>query len=254
MNEVSRKFLNILSAFLLIFLFGWVTPGLAASPTITTSGDATYASPATVTLKGTVYDAEGGDFDYLWQEVVSGGTELYCSGTVTLSANQTLNIPDCIFDGLAMGEHSFILSVTDKTESVTMASLPVVITISDETAPTLAPVVNPSILWPPNNKLVPVVVTPNAADNSGAAPVVKATVTSSEAVKIVGRSKKATTVWQTPVYNADGTITFQLPAQRLGKAKGRIYTITLTATDASGNASTADVTVLVPHDRGKKTK
>ncbi len=40
-------------------------------------------------------------------------------------------------------------------------------------------------------------------------------------------------------------------AERSGKGSGRVYTITIQATDASGNAATAQVTVAVPHDQKK---
>jgi hypothetical protein len=41
----------------------------------------------------------------------------------------------------------------------------------------------------------------------------------------------------------------KLRAQRYGYGNGRIYSITITAVDASGNTSTEVVTVLVPHDQ-----
>ena len=45
---------------------------------------------------------------------------------------------------------------------------------------------------------------------------------------------------------------FQLKAEREGKNKaGRIYTVTYSATDGSGNKSIASATVTVPHDLGK---
>jgi hypothetical protein len=43
---------------------------------------------------------------------------------------------------------------------------------------------------------------------------------------------------------------FQLRAERDGKGSGRIYTVTYSATDASGNSATASATVSVPHDQG----
>lgn len=46
--------------------------------------------------------------------------------------------------------------------------------------------------------------------------------------------------------------TFFLAAERDGANKaGRIYTITYSALDASGNKVTASTTVTVPHDQGK---
>jgi endo-1,4-beta-xylanase len=44
--------------------------------------------------------------------------------------------------------------------------------------------------------------------------------------------------------------TFQLRSERQGGGSGRIYTITEAAADHSGNATTAQATVKVPHDRG----
>ena len=46
----------------------------------------------------------------------------------------------------------------------------------------------------------------------------------------------------------NGLLNLQLRAARLGNGNGRIYTIAMTATDESGNASTAEVQIQVPHD------
>jgi len=46
-----------------------------------------------------------------------------------------------------------------------------------------------------------------------------------------------------------GAITFQLRAERSAKGSGRTYTVAITATDVAGNASHAEVRILVPHDR-----
>ena len=44
-----------------------------------------------------------------------------------------------------------------------------------------------------------------------------------------------------------GDLTLELVADRLGLGNGRIYTITITATDIHGNRSRAQVSVTVPH-------
>jgi hypothetical protein len=58
-----------------------------------------------------------------------------------------------------------------------------------------------------------------------------------------------------PISKADAVIIdahhVSLRAERLGGGTGRIYTITITATDSHGNTSRANVTVTVPHDQGK---
>jgi hypothetical protein len=41
----------------------------------------------------------------------------------------------------------------------------------------------------------------------------------------------------------------RLLAERDSNGTGRIYTITITCTDGHGNASSKDVTVVVPHDQ-----
>lgn len=233
------------------------SPGIAAVPTVTASGGGTYASGTTVTLQGSIFDPEGGAFNYSWIETVNGTPPTItprCSGSQnSVPANTQTPLPACAVSGLADGTHYFILSVFEVSTGVPAAPVVVKVTLTnDTTAPTLAPTVTPTILWPPNNKPVPVVVTPNASDTSGEAPTVTATVTSNEPVKLTGQGKKSGTNWDTPIYNANGTITFMLPAQRLGNGTGRVYTITVTATDAVGNSSSAQVTVTVPHDQGQK--
>ena len=43
----------------------------------------------------------------------------------------------------------------------------ITVTVIDDMAPTLAPVVSPTILWPPNHQMVLITITTNALDNSG---------------------------------------------------------------------------------------
>jgi hypothetical protein len=120
----------------------------------------------------------------------------------------------------------------------------------DVTKPTIAPVSDTSILWPPNHKMVNVSIKANASDNSGLPVVLTANVSSNEPVTS-NEIGDLSPDWTQPVINQKtGLITLQLRAERLGK--GREYSISLTATDQSGNSSVAVVKVLVPHDRGKK--
>lgn len=54
-----------------------------------------------------------------------------------------------------------------------------------------------------------------------------------------------------PDWVITGPLTVDLRAERSGKGSGRVYTITVECSDASGNTATKTVTVTVPHDQGK---
>jgi hypothetical protein len=49
-----------------------------------------------------------------------------------------------------------------------------------------------------------------------------------------------------------GVIQLRLRSERSGKGDGRVYTITIIATDESENQSVAIVQILAPHDKRKK--
>lgn len=106
---------------------------------------------------------------------------------------------------------------------------------------------NPSVLWPPNHRMKPVTLVVSASDDRGGECFRRITgVTSNEPVN--GKSDGNTS----PDWEITGHLTLNLRAQRSGKGNGRIYTITVTCSDAAGNSTTGDVTVTVPHHRGKK--
>lgn len=114
----------------------------------------------------------------------------------------------------------------------------------DTTPPSLTVSVSPSTLWPPNDKLVPVIVTITVSDDYDPQPEIKLeSIIANEALN----SSDAKDV-------EPGTDdrSFSLAAKRAGSnMAGRIYTITYSATDGSGNKATASATVTVPHDQGK---
>ncbi|MDP1580057.1 MAG: hypothetical protein Q8M02_07255 [Candidatus Didemnitutus sp.] len=110
----------------------------------------------------------------------------------------------------------------------------------DETPPVFNSLTaTPNTLWSPNNKMVDVQLTADVTDETTPNPVVQiVSVTSNE-----------------PDFGdwvITGPMSLQLRAKRLGKNSGRVYTITVSATDFAENVSTATVTVTVPHDQGKK--
>jgi hypothetical protein len=101
--------------------------------------------------------------------------------------------------------------------------------------------VTPNVLWPPDHQLVPVTVSASATDNCDPAPVCRITeVASNEPVDGLGDSDTA------PDWIITGDLTLSLRAERAGSGVGRLYTITVSCADASGNASEAAALVTVP--------
>jgi hypothetical protein len=124
--------------------------------------------------------------------------------------------------------------------------------VTDTTAPSLGPIPSVTILWPPNHKLVPVTIAANAFDNGGGSITLDVTVESSEPPDADGDGNTIPDYYIDSVDNATGIIELRLRSERSGKGDGRVYTITITATDESGNSSTAILEIRVPHDKRKK--
>jgi hypothetical protein len=136
-----------------------------------------------------------------------------------------------------LGTTAVTLTATDteKLSSTCNAN----VTVLDKQPPTISAVsASPNVLWPPNNKMIPVTVSVSASDNCDPSPICKITgITSNESIS----SSDA---------QITGNLTASLLAERLGSGTGRVYTLTIQCTDASGNSSTANATVSVPHDQG----
>ncbi len=105
--------------------------------------------------------------------------------------------------------------------------------------------VTPSVLWPPNGKLLNVLVSYTVTDNCDAPGAITRTlsVASSEPSDGIGDGSSAPD-WI--VVDANRVL---LRAERSGTGPGRTYTITITATDSGGYSSSKQVSVFVPHER-----
>lgn len=102
---------------------------------------------------------------------------------------------------------------------------------------------DPAVLWPPNHKMRAVALAVAATDDSGEEPSCEITAVASDE-PVTGPGDNTSPDWQ-----VTGPLTLDLRAERLGAGDGRTYTIDVTCFDAAGNESTANVEVLVPHDR-----
>jgi hypothetical protein len=119
---------------------------------------------------------------------------------------------------------------------------PVGLFVEDRTPPVIRRLTaRPELLWPPNRRMVPVVLTAKVSDKGDRSPSCTiASVRSSEPVKGTGDGDIA------PDWELVGPLALLLRAERSGPGSGRSYTIAVRCVDRAGNASTESTTVRVP--------
>jgi hypothetical protein len=146
---------------------------------------------------------------------------------------------------LAFGTHTILLRTTDD-DGGTNDDI-VIVAIRDTRAPTLAMLISPTTLWPPNHAMHVVSRGVSASDACDPLPTVLVTVTSDEPENGLGDGDTAPdwSVQQTTL----ATLDVSVRAERSGLGDGRVYTIGAVATDRSGNSTTAGGTVTVPHNQ-----
>jgi hypothetical protein len=147
---------------------------------------------------------------------------------------------------LPVGVHVITLTVTDfygaqDTDEVT-------ITVEDTTPPVVNVTAHPSRLWPPNHKLRDVMLDVTVEDACDEMPMV--TLVSVESNEPDNGTGDGDT--ENDIQGVDGGDDrhILLRAERAGHGSGRVYTITYSVVDASGNETIATTTVRVPHDMG----
>jgi parallel beta-helix repeat protein len=95
----------------------------------------------------------------------------------------------------------------------------------------------PNVLWPANSTMVPVTISVMVSDDSDPVPVCDITgVTANESL---GASE----------WSLTGPLSVMLQADRNGLGTDRIYSITVSCTNASQRTASASVSVVVPHDQ-----
>lgn len=178
------------------------------------------------TLNGSASrDQDGDPLSFVWTD--SQGNVVGASAIVTVMAH--------------MGTQTYTLTVTDSAGLSSTAQTHV--TVRDTTPPNLQVTLTPNVLWPPNNKLVPVTANIQATDICDPSPTVTlVSITSNDP-----DDDDAEDI-QGAVFGTDDR-TFLLRARKADRGKERIYTITYQAIDHSGNTSTATAEARVPKDR-----
>jgi choice-of-anchor C domain-containing protein len=153
------------------------------------------------------------------------------------------------FTDMGWSYYEFEVTASSSTGRLGFQSLtssfcgPVLDNVSVELVQDQPPVLNslwasPAVLWPPNNKMVPVTLIVDATDDFSAPTSRIVSVTCNEAM-VRG------------IRNADfeitGPLSLKLRATRLGQNPGRIYSVVVETTDSAGQSARAEARVSVPH-------
>ncbi|MBI5024264.1 MAG: VCBS repeat-containing protein [Candidatus Omnitrophica bacterium] len=215
-------------------------------PIVAPVGGGTVQLGDDILLQGQVADYDGDTLTYTWSE----GSFILAQGIInTVAEGNPVDLPEHIITGgLPLGLHTLTLGASDGTNPIVSADID--LAVIDTNAPTLQPSISPTILWPPDHTMRTVTIQANAADSSGQV-TLSASVTSSEPPEADGDGNTIFDFTTPVIDQSTGVITLQLRAERQGQGDGRTYTILITATDGSGNSSSAVVEAMAPHDRGR---
>ncbi len=203
------------------------TPPSIIAPAAVTA----YTGPESISCEAVVDDATLG--------TVMGSDN--CPGvTITQSGIPSGNI-------FPVGTTTITYTATDASGN--MATAPQSVTVIDNGPPQITNIsANPSILWPPNHKMVDAAISYNVVDNCASSSNITCTmsVTSNEPINRLGDGDTS------PDWEVVDSNHVKLRAERAGNGTGRIYKITVMCIDSSSNPSNQNVTVSVPKDKGKK--
>ena len=159
-----------------------------------------------------------------------------CDASIPINNNAPNLIP--------LGNNNITFTGTDDSSNTGMCAA--IISVVDTTLPTISVSVTPPDVFPPNHKMFDVTATVVVNDTCDPNPAVTLTsITSNEPANGNGDGNTEPDVEGAELGTAD--FSFQLRAERSGDGSGRIYTITYTVTDGSGNAVSASAQVIVPH-------
>jgi hypothetical protein len=117
------------------------------------------------------------------------------------------------------------------------------ITVVDTTPPQFEFSVTPTMLWPPDHKMVEITPSWTVSDECDATPQVSmVSIVANEGDETIGDGHTSNDIQ----IGEDGSI--YLRSERSGTSDDRVYTITYQAVDDCGNTTVRSATVSIPHD------
>jgi len=179
----------------------------------------------------TVYLDASGNVSITPSQVDDGSTDACGIKSLVLSKTS--------FDCTNKGSNTVTLTVTDNNNNTSTCTATV--TVVDNIPPIITAVVStPQAIWPPDRKMKSVTLSTTSTDNC----IV-------HSCRITGVAIKAGEFANDnigPDWEITGNNTVNLRAEIPKRGIKRIYTITVTCTDAAGNASSATTDVTVSHN------
>lgn len=166
-------------------------------------------------------------------------TDTCSTATIAFSETRT--------DGASPNDYVLTRTWMATDECSNSSSQSQTVTVQDNTPPTVTASASPDYLWPANHKMHQISWSGTATDNCDGSPggLTICSVTSDESDNS-WNPKDGDGNTNNDIQIVDGIL--YLRAERAGKGDGRVYTITVCSTDASGNTGSTTFTVEVPHD------
>lgn len=209
--------------------------------TVKDAGNNTSSATATVTVEDkvapeakcknvTIYLDAAGKASITTSQINDGSAD--ACGIKSLSLSKTE------FDCSNKGTNTVILTVTDINDNSSTCSATV--TVLDKMTPVITSVTpNPAFLWPSDRKMKNVVINTLFTDNCPG--------TTWKITNVVIKQGEFAGDNVNPDWEITGDNTVNLRAEIPKKGARRVYTITVTCTDAAGNTSAASTDVVVAH-------